>query len=151
MGDEVDEEDVMTLGEERPEGTDEKEVIVVGEKGPKKEVAYSMRELERRLAKKGDGSGAKVGRGTPPSRGTMIDWLLSVDEEELARTWGRKGGSSEGRSSSGGESRRREREVEQPGDERKGKGKGKGKTSSKKREEDAEERHVRRQEQGRSK
>ena len=151
VGDEVDEEDVVILGEERPEGMDSEDVVIVGEEGPKR-VAFSMRELERRLEKKGDGSGAKVGRGTPPTRGAMIDWLLSVDEGEMAEAFGRKGESSEGRGSSAGGSKRREREVEkQPTDERGGKGKGKGKGKSKRREEEAEERHVRRQEQGRSK
>ena len=150
VGDEVDEEDVVIGDEERPERMEEEEVQIVREEGPKK-LAFSMKELERQLEKKGEGSRAKVGRGTPPCRGDMISWLLSVDEEALAATWGRKTPSSEEGGSSGRRSSRAEREVEKRSTgERDGKGKGKGK-SSKKREKEAEERHVRRQEEGRSK
>ena len=87
-----------------------------------------------------------MGWGTPLSHREMIEWLLSVDEEELARRQRdvHQGGQAE-------EGQREERaEAERKGsEERKGKGKGRGGSGG--READAEERHVRRQEKGWSK
>ena len=99
MGDEVDEEDVL----------------VVGTEGPKR-ISFSMRELERQLERRGEATGVWVWRGTPPSRREMVEWLLSVDEKELARTLGREGYSGDGRGA----------EEERVSDKGKGKGKGKG-------------------------
>ena len=133
---------MASVGDEVGDELDEEDVLVVGEEGPKP-ISFSMRELERQLGRKGgEASAAKAwtGRGTPPSRRDMIDWLLSVGEGSLARRHSEAGDSEE-------EGARRV-EKESSG---KGKGKGKGKGSSKKREQEAEQRHVRRQEEGRSK
>ena len=135
MGDEVSDEEVVVVGVEPP-----------------KALSFSMKELDRQLAKKVGETSAQTGRGTPPTRQQMIDWLLSVDEKELARR----------------HSKRREEEADwaeafvsdatteaskaaagEKGKGSGGKGKGAGKSSTRERE--AEQRHVRRQEDGRSK
>ena len=134
---------IASVGDEVGDEVDEEDVLVVGEEGPKR-VSFTMKELERQLSRKGEGVGAWVGRGTPPTRPEMIQFLLSADEKELAEMMRKQ----EAR----GERRRDERgpEREESGGG-KGKGKGKGKGRSSGREEAAEERHVRRQEEGRSK
>ena len=116
---------------------DEEDVLVVGEEGPKR-VAFSMRELDRQLSRRGEDLKSWAERGDPPSRRMMLESLLSMEEGELARwRWEvREGGTSK---------RRDERATEG------GKGKGKGKGSSGRRESEAEERHVQRQREGRSK
>ena len=129
------------------DGNEDDDVLIVGEK--QEALSFNMKELERQLAKKGSDTRAWVGRGTPPTRGEMMQWLLSVDEVELAHHH-RVAGYGLSRPSSSLDSRRREEEREtgrQVTDESKGKGKGKGKSS--RREEDAEDRHVRRQREGR--
>ena len=122
------------------EGESDEEVIVVGT-APPKGISFTMKELDRSL-KKGKtlaDSRAWVGRGTPPTRQAMINWLTSVDEEELARRL--REDEEEIRAAAAAA------EARAKGEGSSGKGKGTGKTS--KREREAEERHVRRQEEGR--
>ena len=131
---------VISGGEE----DSDEDVMVVGTEPPK-EVSFTMRELEKTLAK-GKGKGpadtrAWVGRGTPPTRQQMISWLVSVDEEELARRL-REDEEEIVAAAAAAEARAK-------GEGGSGKGKGSGKTS--KRAKEAEERHVRRQEDGRGK
>ena len=138
---------VVSGGEEESED----EVMVVGT-APPKEMSFTMKELDKVLAK---GKGTKdmrawVGRGTPPTRQQMIDWLTSVDEKELARRLREDEEEivAAAEAAEAREARNSGRRVERE-DKRKGKGKGKG--SSSRREEEAEREHVRRREDGRSK
>ena len=137
----------------------DEEVMVVGE-APPKGISFSMKELERRLEKRVGEGEAQVGRGTPPTRQQMIDWLLSIDEKELARRHSRR---REGEAdwaeavvSEGATEALRAAEAAAAAKSggkgsTGGKGKGTGKGESSRRERDAEERHVRRQEDGRGK
>ena len=142
------------------EDSDE-EVMVVGE-APPKGILFSMKELERRLEKRVGEGEAQVGRGTPPTRQQMIDWLLSIDEKELARRHSRR---REGEAdwaeavvSEGATEAFRTAEAAAAAAATSGgkgsaggKGKGSGKGASSRREKEAEERHVRRQEDARGK
>ena len=125
---------VASVGDEVGDEVDEEDVLVVGEEGPKG-VSFSMRELERQLSRRGEDLQELL-----PSRRQMMESLLSMKDEELAK-WKRQ--VREGETSGRADGREAERE--------KGKGKGKGKGSSGRRESEAEERHVQRQKEGRGK
>ena len=148
MGDEGMEEgneDVLEVGMEPPSG------MLVTFSELQEEEERKKKEIWRE-------SRPWLGRGTPPTREEMIQWLRSMDEDELAanqeaimvaeaeemKRWAEEDKRKEERKSAkadgsgGGESSSKGK-----------KGKGKGKKSSRK--EEAEEKHVQRMEQGRSK
>ena len=94
-----------------------------------------------------------VGRGTPPTREELVRWLKTMDEGELAANQEAIMAAEAEEAARWAEEDARE-EAERAGRKsssggKKGKGKGKGKRSD--RGDKAEERHVQRMEEGRSK
>ena len=129
----------------------EEEALLVDPAGEPQGMNVTFRELDREAKRKiYRDSRPWLGRGTPPTREELVEWLRSMDEGELAANqeaimaaeaeeaarWAAEDAEEEGRKKAKGASGGK-------------KGKGKGKKSE--RGSRAEERHVERMEEGRSK
>ena len=144
------------MGEEgtRAGGEEREEVMIVEPAGEPSGMNVTFKELDKETRRRVYQEARPwLGRGTPPTREELVHWLKSMDEGELAANqeaimaaeaeeaarWAAEDAAEE--------EERNSRKGESSG--KKGKGKGKGKGG--KRGSDAEERHVRRMEEGRSK